>query len=64
MSIQSEINRIKANVSDCFSAVRETGVEVADGAKSDTLAASIRCIPDAVLADVNTLLDEINGVEI
>ena len=60
MSIQSEINRIKSNVSDCFAAVKETGMEVTSTATSDNLAASVRTAFD----EVNDLLDQINGVVI
>ena len=61
MSVRSEINRIAANVSEAFEAIRETGASVSAGAKSDDLATNISKIPDAVLSPVNTLLDEING---
>lgn len=44
MSVQSEINRISANVSDAFTAVEEKGGTVPSGATSDSLASSIRSI--------------------
>lgn len=61
MSIQSEINRIKANVKNAFTAVKETGVTVSETSKSDTLPAAIRQIPDAIYSEVNATLDAING---
>ena len=51
MSIQSEVNRLKTNVSNSFAAVSEKGGTVAAGANSDDLAASIRTIPSG--ADLN-----------
>lgn len=60
MSIQSEINRIKANVSDCYAIVKETGKEVAIVENSDNLPSSIQ----SMISDMNALLDQINGVVI
>lgn len=48
MSIQSEINRLKANINDSFAAVAEMGGTAAAGASSDNLAASILTIPTGV----------------
>lgn len=64
MSIQTEINRIKANVTDSFEAVKESGVEVSGTVTSDTLPDSIRMIPDAIYAVIDPILDSINGVSI
>ena len=61
MSIKSEINRIKANVTDSFDAVRESGVTVNQNATSDTLPSSIRKIPEAIYAEIDPILDSING---
>lgn len=60
MSIQSEINRIKANVSDCYAIVKEAGMEVTGTENSGNLSTSIQ----SMMNEVNALLDEINGVEI
>ena len=61
MSIQSEISRISANVSDCYAIVKQTGVEVTVTTEnSDNLSASIQ----SMVNEMNALLDEINGVEI
>lgn len=62
MSVQSEINRIASNVTESFTAIREAGVSVSGTATSDDMAAAIRKIPDAVRAEINAVLDEINGV--
>ena len=61
MSIEREINRIKANVTDSFTAVQESGVTVSGTATSDTLPSSIRQIPEAIYAEINPILDSING---
>lgn len=45
MSIETEINRISANVSETLSAVSEMGGEVPEGAKSDDMASGVRSIP-------------------
>lgn len=44
MSIQSEINRIKTNVSNALAAIRGKGVTVPTGANSDSLATLINSI--------------------
>lgn len=44
MSIQSEIARIQANLSDAFAALTEKGVEVPDGSNSNALAGLIAAI--------------------
>ena len=54
MSIQSEIDRIRNNVSDALAAVSETGVLVPDTATSDDLGTLIRSIDTSRLqADVD-----------
>lgn len=58
MSVQTEINRIKENVSDSFATIKEYGMEVSVAEKSDTLPTAI----GAAFDDVNALLDTINGV--
>lgn len=60
MSVQTEINRIKANVTDSFTAVTESGMVTTETQSSDTLASAIRSAFD----EVNTLLDSINGTVI
>ena len=60
MSIQSEINRIKANVSDCYAIVKDSGMEVTGAENSGNLPTSIQ----NMVNEVNALLDEINGVVI
>ena len=45
MSVETEINRISANVSDTLSAISEMGGEVPDGATSDDMASGVRSIP-------------------
>ena len=57
MSVQTEIERIKANVSDSFSAIKNYGMEVTVTEKSDSLPTAIEDAFD----DVNALLDQING---
>lgn len=57
MSVQTEIDRIKTNVSDSFSAIKNNGMEVSVAETSDTL-------PDAIgsaFDEINALLDLING---
>ena len=44
MSVQSEINRIKGNVTAALAKIAEKGVTVPDGANSDNLAALIEAI--------------------
>lgn len=61
MSIKGEINRIKANVTESFNAVKEAGVTVSQTATSDTLPSSIRQIPEAIYAEIDPILDSING---
>lgn len=54
MSIQSEITRIRNNVSDALAAVSEAGVLVPDTATSDDLGTLIRSIDTSRLqADVD-----------
>ena len=60
MSIQSEINRIRTNVSDCYAIVKDSGVEVTGTENSDNLSTSIQ----SMMNEVNALLDDINGVVI
>lgn len=45
MSIETEINRISANVSDTLSAISEMGGEVPEGATSNDMASGVRSIP-------------------
>lgn len=54
MSIETEINRISANVSDTLSAVSEMGGEVPEGATSDDMANSVRSIPIGAKIDDTT----------
>lgn len=61
MSIRSEISRISSNISGAFAAVREAGVTVSVTAKSDTLPNAIRQIPEKIYADIDPILDAING---
>lgn len=44
MSVQSEINRIKGNVTASLAKIAEKGVTVPDGANSDNLAPLIESI--------------------
>ncbi len=54
MSIETEINRISANVSDTLSAVSEMGGEVPEGATSDDMASGVRSIPVGAKIDDTT----------
>ena len=54
MSIETEINRISANVSGTLSAISEMGGEVPDGATSDDMAAGVRSIPVGAKIDDTT----------
>lgn len=54
MSIETEINRISANVSDTLSAVSEMGGEVPEGATSNDMAAGVRSIPVGAKIDDTT----------
>ena len=45
MSIETEINRIRTNVSGTLSAISEMGGEVLEGATSDDMASGVRSIP-------------------
>lgn len=60
MSIQSEINRIKGNVTDSLSAIRGTGVNVPDGSNSNDLPNLINDLANTI-GKINTTLDTING---
>lgn len=60
MSVKTEINRIKGNVSESFSAIKGCGMTVSVEEKSDQLPTAI----EAAFDDVNALLDSINGVVI
>lgn len=60
MSVQTEINRIRENVSDSFTAIKENGMTVSVAEKSDKLPTAI----GAAFDEVNALLDSINGVVI
>ena len=61
MSIKTEISRISSNITDAFAAVEEAGVTVSGTATSDTLPDAIRQIPDAIYAEIDPILDTING---
>jgi hypothetical protein len=61
VSIRTEINRIKTNVNNSFTAVKDSGVVVSGTKTSDTLPAAIRKIPETIYADINETLDAING---
>ena len=54
MSIETEITRISANVSDTLSAVSEMGGEVPEGATSDDMASGVRSIPVEAKIDDTT----------
>ena len=54
MSIETEINRISANVSDTLSAVSEMGGEVPEGATSNDMASGVRSIPVGAKIDDTT----------
>ena len=54
MSIETEINRISANVSGTLSAISEMGGEVPDGATSDDMVAGVRSIPVGAKIDDTT----------
>lgn len=60
MSVKTEIDRIKANVTDSFAAVEESGMVETGSQSSDNLASAIRGAFD----EVNALLDTINGAVI
>lgn len=54
MSIETEINRISANVSDTLSAISEMGGEVPEDATSDDMASGVRSIPVGAKIDDTT----------
>ena len=58
MSVQTEINRIKANVQDSYTAVQEAGMDVTIAKTSGNLPTAISIVID----DLNALLDNLNGV--
>ena len=53
MSVQSEINRIKGNVTAALAKIAEKGVTVPEGANSDNLAALVEAIEGGVQSDWN-----------
>ena len=54
MSIETEINRIRTNVSGTLSAISEMGGGVPDGATSDDMASGVRSIPVGAKIDDTT----------
>lgn len=54
MSIETEINRIRTNVSGTLSAISEMGGEVPEGATSDDMASGVRSIPVGAKIDDTT----------
>lgn len=56
MSIQSEIDRIKGNVTVALAKIAEKGVTVPDGANSDNLEALIEAISSGTKIEIKTIV--------
>ena len=63
MSIQTQIARIKANISDSYDAVSELGVTMPQEKNSDNLASTVRTFTlDSELTEQDALISQILAV--